>query len=303
MGLLESGVLASIVAGVLASIVTAIITITTTRKQNRLQYITAERKNWREEIRNIASRIMKANERNIGAVLVDLKVRINAFGMSSSSESYEEDAHIWKIINAIEKPNQDSKMSFEDKKNLLVEYLSLLLKKDWEGSKREVNGDWLDLISYSSVIMALLSYSMGIYFGVNNGCISITDRVSLMVIFGVLAVAEGFVFFIIPKKSIIEAFMSKSVKYRKEAENKKEFLVSSMAGVIYFVFQVSLVLLLFSSYEGLGMDRNNLKVLAATISWILFGMVFFACKWHELYIDCELKNQYNDAINKCREKI
>ena len=309
--LLESGVLAEIVTGVLAAIITSAITIATFRKQNKLQYITAERKAWREEIRDIAKKIKKSNERNIATVLVDLKVRINAYGLASSNNDHEKDKHIWEVIESIEKV-QWEKLTFEQKqiekeeleknKNLLINYLSILLKQDWERAKREVNGDWLNLISYGAVFMSLICYLMGFLLWLKKGQVSFGDIVSLVILVGIYTIMVWGVFFVLPKKSFIEDFMNKAVESRKEKKIKKALGIELLTGILYIIFSFGGMFLLIVCYQLFGINfKNNLEILAFTLLYVLFASFFFGCKWHELFKKNELRNEYNEAINACKD--
>lgn len=133
-------------SAVIAAILSGIISFFISRRQETLQYITGERKEWREKIREITYNLNGANYKDTLKLLTELKVRINAFGNREVLVSYSSDAHIWDLINEIEKE--------EPKRNILklmqkqlIEYLSLLLKVDWERSKKEVRGDIYNTIS------------------------------------------------------------------------------------------------------------------------------------------------------------
>lgn len=65
-------------------------------------------------------------------MLVQLKTRINAYGLNSIEVL--EDAHIWRQIRKLE---AYEKKEYDDLKNQLILYLSLLLKYDWERSKKK----------------------------------------------------------------------------------------------------------------------------------------------------------------------
>lgn len=146
----------ALVATIFSSLVSYIIF----RHQENLQYITGERKEWREKIRDIASELNDASYKKTLALLVDLKVRINAFGASGLSVKYIDDAHIWELIGEIEE-KEISEESLKLQQKQLIGYLALLLKVDWERSKKEVKGDIYEIISY------FLFISSGIYFTVS----------------------------------------------------------------------------------------------------------------------------------------
>lgn len=143
---------------VLAGIVSATVSLVTNKKNNRLKYITEDRRSWREEIRNIVDELedAKFDKQTIHKVLQKLKVRINPYGKTDNDIMH--DAHIWKNINEIEKIKTYEE--FREKKDALVVYLSLLLKYDWERAKKEVIGDknLFGLIITSISGLAYLSY-------------------------------------------------------------------------------------------------------------------------------------------------
>ena len=67
---------------VLATIFSTVISFIISRRQGSLQYITGERKEWREQIRNIAYNLNNASYGKTLKILIELKVRINGFGMN-----------------------------------------------------------------------------------------------------------------------------------------------------------------------------------------------------------------------------
>ncbi len=135
-------ILAIVGSSAFVAIVTLMFNWVQNRKQNSLSYITEERKLWREKIRKIAAHIEKCdyngkNKKNIRQYLIQLEMNINPYGRTLSFD-YLQDGHIWKAIDEFMK--SDSAERFEQNKELLLSYLSLMLKEDWERSKREVNG-------------------------------------------------------------------------------------------------------------------------------------------------------------------
>ena len=139
---------------VIASIIAGIISYITASKNSSLEYITADRREWRKELRDIAKRLYSANYNYTKRILVEIKMRINAFGKGGKEQKYLEDSHIWEIISEIEE-KEDEKL-FYYQKNLLIDYLSLNLKYDWERSKVEVTGNRNKKISYIFFFLSLL---------------------------------------------------------------------------------------------------------------------------------------------------
>lgn len=121
-----------------------VISFIISRRQGSLQYITGERKEWREQIRNIAYNLNNASYGKTLKILIELKVRINGFGMNR--KNCMEDAHIWEVIHEIEKEKPSNEILNRRQKQL-IEYISLLLKYDWERSKREIRGNTYKVLS------------------------------------------------------------------------------------------------------------------------------------------------------------
>lgn len=134
-------------------IITLMLNWAQNRKKNSLSYITEERKLWREKIREIAANISKCkyngeNENNIEQYLNQLEMNINPYGRTLPFD-YLQDGHIWNTINEINE--SDSEEGFEQNKKLLLSYLSLMLKEDWERTKREVKG-YSNAVFYIAII-------------------------------------------------------------------------------------------------------------------------------------------------------
>lgn len=159
---------------VLSAIVSGVITYIIANKKSKLQYITDERKKWRNKIRIIAKKLHNASYADTLSILTELKVRLNAFGANECSKQYNKDVHIWQIINEIETTKQ-SKLNLIAKQEELIEYLALLLKADWERSKQEVTGNkylfasslyfcassvWFFTIPYCAVITDIIPFHM-----------------------------------------------------------------------------------------------------------------------------------------------
>lgn len=144
-------------SAVVSAFITGFAGYLASRRENMLKYITEERKIWRNEMRGIADDIEKAQPDNMGKELTMLKVRINAYG-NTQPDNCHKDGHIWSLIKKLEKEHGDSE-GYIQKKRLLVAYISLLLKDDWERSKEEVRGTFekilqILLILFSAAVFA-----------------------------------------------------------------------------------------------------------------------------------------------------
>ena len=121
---MESNVLATVLtSSVVAGVISSLVAYFQFHKNNKLVYITNERKAWRSDIRRIAEEIEAATGyEDIRKPLVELKVRIKAYG--KNTDDVKKDSHIWKVIERLQKQNDD----FDEAKQLLILYLSTLLK-------------------------------------------------------------------------------------------------------------------------------------------------------------------------------
>lgn len=170
----DKGILDTILKStVLVGIITALFNWRQHNNTNSLKYITEERQKWREKIRDIAKNIEAyqyfsddKDKQKLKEILVELKVNINPYGreneqeksnkinknykkeVKNKSEKYQnkkdkkkkqkylKDEHIWEAIRELEKNNK--KNEFSKNKGKLIDYLSFLLKYDWERAKYEV---------------------------------------------------------------------------------------------------------------------------------------------------------------------
>ena len=188
-------------SAVISAVISGCVAVLNFRRQNNLQYITGERKEWREEIRKIAQGLHGASYKETLELLVRLKVRINAFGNKGIKTSYMYDAHIWKVIAEIEE-EKCSKELLQLKQKQLIEYLALLLKFDWERSKKEVQGNIQSIIGWGLCIMSAIY--MGIMLVFENEDINVNSVVGdivlhISVIAGLYLVVDG----VIPWRGVV----------------------------------------------------------------------------------------------------
>ena len=74
------------------------------------------------------------DEKNIEKYLVELELNINSCGWGNKKD-IKEDAYIWDEINQVKKV--DNEGDFKKHKELLIYYISIMLKEDWDRSKSE----------------------------------------------------------------------------------------------------------------------------------------------------------------------
>ena len=154
---MEVGQIITLLSGAgLGAILSAILVFINNSKRNQIDYITKERAEWRKQLKIILENL-KDNQKKDSA-LIQLKSQINPFGKNMEIKYfkpyYMKDGHIWDIL--------DNDVIDYDRLSL---YIALLLKYDWERSKKEIKFNpstllrriiWLILFIlsiYSSIIL------------------------------------------------------------------------------------------------------------------------------------------------------
>ncbi len=171
-------------SGVIAAIVTGLIELVKISNSNKTRYIIQQREEWRETIRKLAEEILLTNHKDIKTPLTRLKTRINPYGKfieyhgitffdekmtkeekkrqvkeeNLREQFYLKDGHIHEVIYRLENNND-----FDNNKRLLIEYLSLLMKFDWERSKIESTVNKKRVVSIFFVICSLIIFVIHIY--------------------------------------------------------------------------------------------------------------------------------------------
>lgn len=154
-------ILAILGSTVISSIITTIFNYLQKNKDNKINNISSERTKWRNEIRKIAEKL-SSNTLTIeefDEVLVRLKVRVNPLEHASAQEisvSHSFVKNKWVIKNGYlsevmdeiqqKRLHCDEIEEFANLKMLLIDRISILLKLDWERSKREIAGEIKDKI-------------------------------------------------------------------------------------------------------------------------------------------------------------
>lgn len=172
---------------VVAAVVTATFTYINTKKRNELEHITAERKEWRQDLREIAEKINRSKTvDDLHDNLVPLKVRINPTKrveyLEDKSDSQETkvldpsdiDKMLWKKISKIEtevdkassisetEPTEvDKSENLVEMKREIIMLIEGLLKYDWERSKSEVKGNRLEKIANVASGIGILFFFIG----------------------------------------------------------------------------------------------------------------------------------------------
>lgn len=184
-----------------SSLITAIVTflfnLVLNRKKDTLSYITQERKNWRERIRELAekiemSRYNGSGNEDIKPYLVQLKMNINTYGKDCIMD-ISHDSHIWQSIERIQLVTSEEE--FNNEKEMLLNFLSLMLKNDWERCKREVRGNTIRIWSLIFVLTTCLG--LGVYYFIICNGKNVSVFISLTLVINIIGAAVfAFVFYV-----------------------------------------------------------------------------------------------------------
>jgi len=142
----------------LGAILSAFLVFINNSKKNKLDFVTRERSEWRREIKSIIVDLLSGNNRS--SAIKRLETQLNPYGRYISKEDayefYMNDGHIWKIVDNFDYSNKNVKT--------LTKYLELLLKYDWERSKREIKYDIFNSFIYCILIIGTLSNGLLLFF-------------------------------------------------------------------------------------------------------------------------------------------
>lgn len=284
-------------SAVVSAILSGIISYFITRRQGTLQYITGERKEWRGEIRKIAANLNNASYKETLKLLAELKVRINAFGNEGVSFTYSSDAHIWELINEIES-EEFKKKSLKLKQKQLIEYLSLLLKNDWERSKKEVKGDFYNIVSL------ILFSASGIYFAasvvyLNEEGIEEYYLIPMLIGYALIIIIGYFLFFL-EVKFFCLGILDGNVK-----DEPKKYKIGRL--IICYVIEGIVILATTSLY--IGAIQIFLKTLScgenenviSSVASIIFLSALLLLYYSKTIVLGKIFN-YSNAINTIRIK-
>lgn len=227
-------------SAVIATIISSGISYLISKRDSNLQYITGERKEWRESIRNIAVKLKSADYEQSMILLTELKVRINAFGISE--EDYFIDSHIWRLMQDMEEEKNINNLLKLKKR--LIEYLSLLLKYDWERSKEEVRGNKNRIFANLLYILIVIYIGISFIFGENFKIVGIRQGLSTYIMFVSFIIFINFNIF-----SFLAAKMSNAVRKIQTGKN--------ICIVNLFVWIVSVILLYFTIFLLIGLAKMN----------------------------------------------
>lgn len=231
---------------VISSLITVLSSVLLNQKKNSLEYITSERKLWRQEIREIAEEIEIADKNNINIPLSKLKVRINAYDCFFVNQQDSGDYFIWNMINMCEKAD-DPELLNVLKKNLIMG-ISLMLKYDWERSKKEIAIDKNNMIIVLSIILQI------IFFLLLNPILKLNVRICAVLII-------SYIVMLILTNGLVEVRNNRVSIETERNRNGYEFR-------IYTTFAIILLILIVSVFA-----LHNILIKEYTISSIFLIII------------------------------
>jgi len=284
---------------VVATVIAGLLSVMSTRRQDKLKYITAERKEWRAEIRHCTERIRSAEDQELVEILEAIKVRLNAYGMFGNEYMLQVDAHIWQLIKDIEE-QEHTVQEIIDKKDLLVKYLTLLLKTDWERAKAEVSIDWHKIISALSLVA---SYAIFLFIIFECGAIENESPDALWMI-GVILVF----FLFIPYWALSAPTykMIYELVFTRFNARKKKTWPFTMGKVLMVVFGLLYWYLCFITVQETLRLFNNWtnkkeEIILSVIIFMVLSEITLIFKYIDYWKKMDEKKKYFDYVIKCEK--
>lgn len=212
---METGQITTLISGAgIGAVLSAILVFVNNSKKNKLEFITKERSEWRRDIKSIIVDLLNGNNRH--SAIYRLETQLNTYGRYISKEDeyefYMNDGHIWKLIDNFDYSSKNVR--------ILTKYLELLLKFDWERSKREIKFDAINNLIYFVLVVGSLSNFL---FLLNIKEILDTVLLTLSSLFMILGI-----FF----------FGDVSRKINEETKSKRLFLAILFGSISYSIYRM-----------------------------------------------------------------
>lgn len=206
----------SIISAVgISTIVSAIIAFVQNNKKNNLDFVTKERSEWRKKLKEILSELSDNSKKE--SAIIKLKSKINPYGKNMKFKHtkpyYMKDGHIWDLLDS------EGEIDFDR----LEFYIELLLKFDWERSKREVSYNPIKAIN--RVLNFLLFFS-SLY------CISLvsinflSDETNVLYTMNLTIIIVAFILI------LVQPFITDTIISNPPEETKEQFRLF----IIFYAF-------------------------------------------------------------------
>lgn len=182
---------------VLTTIITAVLNLITNKRKESIENITKERKEWRDQLRSIATEIQECeNLYDLSVPISKLKVRINAYGIINNS--ILKDSHLWDKMYDLEQTYNKTQINETKQlkyfKNYFINQISCLLKFDWERSKTEITGNRYIIFVITSLVVSFFLCTINwLYYYHSIGNEIISNCVSFCVLYAFIFAFSVFV--------------------------------------------------------------------------------------------------------------
>lgn len=281
---------------VAASIISAISGVLISIWKGRWESITLPQKEKTEEIRNIVIQLNEASYKKTILLIQKLKTYIYSMEHADSKDgdNFLCEVHIWDVIHKIEKKNDIGQ------KQLLIEYLNLLLVRKDHIIKNNIKNKVYDLVYWVLLIMSSIFF----FFALQKEKFQMeivvwSESIYIIFLFIIICWLEGCKY--------VSDFIVKAKKKNFKSgykESKKKFIF-----IVWMVHFLVLIPLFFSFsflFSYLDIKISHIY-LFATFVMVYIAMLDQSLKQIERYIDIYKYNKaiYNSYINakKCKKKI
>ena len=150
------------IVALISAIIAGVVSYVTAKKHDTSSYVKDQKILWQSKIRHIAKDLYLASYKKTLKLLSELKTYINPIGHNEGfTHAFFSDAHIWDLIDEMESTDfSDSKKLLHLKQNQLIEYLSLLLKYDWENSKGSTFYNINSICGFLLLLASAIAYTV-----------------------------------------------------------------------------------------------------------------------------------------------
>lgn len=277
---------------IIAAVITGLFSLITSRRSAKMENVIQERSKWRSKIREISDSIQIEDIPKLRKALQQLKVNINAYGLIGDAnygekevEQIRRDLHIWKIVYRIEDTleyldNKNSKgkdrkeRQLKEECEVLVTYLSFLLKFDWERAKSEINQSISYVLGWILMSAGLISF---IFIPRYNPSLTVIQIIVVFVYIIIVLLSSYVLERIFAEKILDYAVSNKKIKSGKRKGNMGSLIWGSLFFDLYDVYSIgirilmlTLALLSWFFVDTIGVSVENVSVEAVSVASMLY---------------------------------
>lgn len=300
---METNQIITLISGAgIGAVLSAFLVFINNSKKNKLDFITKERSEWRREIKLIIVDLLSENNRC--SAINRLETQLNPYGRNIKENNYEfyiSDGHIWKLVDKFDYSTKNV--------NRITKYLELLLKYDWERSKREIYNNYEDafflLINFLLFLFTIYSF---LTFSYSDYGLAITSNDTFeKFLNNLLGIIIVFIFplnlfLILFQKHFLKLLNIKRIKYDKNLSCKKCLIYLLLLFTPYIFCTIHVVILgnklidiptIFGITANYITNRLLLLLIIPTIMWLFRYITNFR----------RIENFYIEKIKKLEKDI